>query len=236
MYSTETSANALPNQPPYRPTRPPHPGPRAPASTARACSPLQAIAEGETHHRIQGRGHHLEGGASAAIRTTRRSPNHTFYFHIDDEHVIDGDVGGNAARWINHSCEPNCEADEAGRPRLHQGAAQHRGRRRAELRLRPDHRRAATRKKLKAEFPCWCGAEKCRGTLLAPKRRTARRKTRRKSKKDKKKAKKRKSASGPASAEHGRALVRGRDRRRLAPLLPGLRSRSLPRSTRPTPS
>ena len=39
-------------------------------------------------------------------------PNHTFYFHIDDGRVIDGNVDGNAARWINHSCEPNCEADE----------------------------------------------------------------------------------------------------------------------------
>ena len=39
-------------------------------------------------------------------------PNHTFYFHIDDKHVIDANVGGNAARWINHACEPNCEADE----------------------------------------------------------------------------------------------------------------------------
>ena len=26
-------------------------------------------------------------------------------------------------------------------------------------------------KKLKAEYPCWCGAATCRGTLLAPKRR-----------------------------------------------------------------
>ena len=25
-------------------------------------------------------------------------------------------------------------------------------------------------KKLKAEYPCWCGAKTCRGTLLAPKR------------------------------------------------------------------
>src|SRR5205809_1865336 len=41
-------------------------------------------------------------------------PNHTFYFHIDDKHVIDGGDGGNAARWINHGCEPNCEADEVG--------------------------------------------------------------------------------------------------------------------------
>src|SRR5271163_5051358 len=37
-------------------------------------------------------------------------PNHTFYFTIDDSLVIDGGAQGNAARWINHSCEPNCEA------------------------------------------------------------------------------------------------------------------------------
>ena len=38
--------------------------------------------------------------------------NHTFYFHIDDRRVIDASVSGNAARWINHACTPNCEADE----------------------------------------------------------------------------------------------------------------------------
>jgi SET domain-containing protein len=26
-------------------------------------------------------------------------------------------------------------------------------------------------KALKAEYPCWCGAKQCRGTLLAPKKR-----------------------------------------------------------------
>ena len=41
-------------------------------------------------------------------------PNHTFYFHINEDHVIDGGVKGNSARWINHSCNPNCEADEIG--------------------------------------------------------------------------------------------------------------------------
>ena len=41
-----------------------------------------------------------------------KDPNHTFYFHIDDKHVIDAKYGGNAARWINHACKPNCEADE----------------------------------------------------------------------------------------------------------------------------
>jgi Proteins containing SET domain len=30
-------------------------------------------------------------------------PNHTFFFHIDDKHVIDGNDGGSAAKWINHA-------------------------------------------------------------------------------------------------------------------------------------
>src|SRR5258705_9832281 len=36
-------------------------------------------------------------------------PNHTFYFALDSGGVIDGQVKGNSARWIKHSCEPNCE-------------------------------------------------------------------------------------------------------------------------------
>ena len=39
-------------------------------------------------------------------------PNHTFYFHIDEKHVIDAKYGGNSSRWINHSCKPSCEPDE----------------------------------------------------------------------------------------------------------------------------
>ena len=30
----------------------------------------------------------------------------------DPDEIIDGGQGGNDARWINHSCEPNCEAQE----------------------------------------------------------------------------------------------------------------------------
>lgn len=97
-------------------------------------------------------------------------PNHTFYFHIDDRHVIDAKFGGNSSRWINHSCEPNCEAEVDGR--------------RVFIRtLRPiaageelfydyglviDEPYTA---KLKAQYPCWCGAAQCRGTLLAKKKR-----------------------------------------------------------------
>jgi hypothetical protein len=34
---------------------------------------------------------------------------HTFLFVVSDRVVIDAGVGGNAARFINHSCDPNCE-------------------------------------------------------------------------------------------------------------------------------
>src|SRR5690349_24796632 len=37
-------------------------------------------------------------------------PFHTFLFELEDGRVIDATVRGNAARWINHSCDPNCEA------------------------------------------------------------------------------------------------------------------------------
>ncbi len=96
-------------------------------------------------------------------------PDHTFYFHIDDNHVVDGNVNGNAARWINHSCDPNCIADDSS------GEVQ-------VLALRDiaageelfydyglviDERMTPT---LKKRFACWCGAADCRGTMLAPRR------------------------------------------------------------------
>ena len=35
---------------------------------------------------------------------------HTFLFDLDGKKVIDATVGGNDSRWINHTCNPNCEA------------------------------------------------------------------------------------------------------------------------------
>jgi uncharacterized protein len=101
-------------------------------------------------------------------------PNHTFYFHVDDQHVIDGKVGGNSSRWINHSCEPNCEAeDDAGRIFI-----------KALVDLYPgdelffdyglviDGRLTA---RLKKDYECRCGSTSCRHTMLAPRRRSSRR-------------------------------------------------------------
>ena len=36
--------------------------------------------------------------------------HHTFLFAVDEKTTIDAAVDGNDARFINHSCDPNCEA------------------------------------------------------------------------------------------------------------------------------
>ena len=38
------------------------------------------------------------------------SRHHTFLFTLDEDTVIDAAVDGNEARFINHSCDPNCQA------------------------------------------------------------------------------------------------------------------------------
>jgi uncharacterized protein len=95
-------------------------------------------------------------------------PHHTFYFHLDDEHVIDGRVQGNDARWINHSCAPNCEAEQDGKrvfihtlKKIAEGEE-----------LFYDYGLVLDEpytKQLKKDFACYCGSQQCRGTLLAPK-------------------------------------------------------------------
>ncbi len=97
------------------------------------------------------------------------NPDHTFYFHVDDTHVIDGKHHGNAAKWINHGCDGNCEAEEVG------GRIFVRARRDIapgeelsyDYGLVLEGRHTA---KVKRQFACRCGAPACRGTMLAPKR------------------------------------------------------------------
>lgn len=98
-------------------------------------------------------------------------PHHTFYFHIDDEIVIDAKYGGNASRWINHACEPNCESEVAADGRVYIKALRN---------LQPgeelfyDYGLVIDKRytpQLKREYACRCGSPACRGTMLAPKRR-----------------------------------------------------------------
>ena len=96
-------------------------------------------------------------------------PNHTFYFALEDGRVIDGNVDGNSARWINHSCAPNCEAEKIDGRVFMQALRDISADEELfyDYGLVIDERRT---KKLQKEYACRCGARKCRGTMLAPKR------------------------------------------------------------------
>jgi hypothetical protein len=95
--------------------------------------------------------------------------HHTYLFAIDDAVVVDAAVDGNAARFLNHSCAPNCDAViEDGRIWLETVHDIEPG---EELVydyayvLAERHTPAAKRR-----YPCRCGAVTCRGTILARKR------------------------------------------------------------------
>ncbi|HTY49187.1 MAG TPA: SET domain-containing protein-lysine N-methyltransferase [Steroidobacteraceae bacterium] len=103
--------------------------------------------------------------------------NHTFLFSVDRNVVIDASVGGNEARFINHSCNPNCESVIEDRrvfidalrtiePGEELGYDYQIGR---------DRDDPANVDEI---YACRCGAAGCRGTMLWPARRPAPRKRR----------------------------------------------------------
>ena len=99
--------------------------------------------------------------------------HHTLLFAIDgedgEEVIVDAGVGGNEARFINHSCDPNCDAVvEAGRIWIETIRDVRPGEELAydyAFVLEERHTPAAKRR-----YPCSCGARNCRGTMLARKR------------------------------------------------------------------
>jgi SET domain-containing protein len=96
-------------------------------------------------------------------------PTHTFLFELDDDRVIDAGQRGNAARWINHSCEPNCEAvDDDGRIWIEAIRTIRPGEELGyDYNITLEERHTPTEKR---RWSCLCGARRCRGTLLASKR------------------------------------------------------------------
>lgn len=93
--------------------------------------------------------------------------HHTFLFTVSGRTVIDAAVDGNDARFLNHSCDPNCEAiEERGRIFIYAIKAV-----RAGDELVYDYAYARDRDTTaddEARYACRCGASNCRGTILAP--------------------------------------------------------------------
>ena len=153
---------------------------KAPAkkSTARV-SPLYEV----RRSRIQGRG----AFALRAIRTGQRvdeyvgerishdeadrryddsnGRHHTFLFVLDKHTVLDARYGGSDARYLNHSCDPNCESVienehvwiKATKPIKPETELVYDYRFDWQDEFEPDDIRY---------YACRCGTAKCRGTIL----------------------------------------------------------------------
>jgi SET domain-containing protein len=92
--------------------------------------------------------------------------HHTFLFSVEDDVIVDAGVGGNAARFINHSCEPNCEAviDEDGRIFVEALRDIPAG---EELTYDYAYERTGRfRASYWKTYACRCGARHCRGIIL----------------------------------------------------------------------
>ena len=92
---------------------------------------------------------------------------HTFLFRISDHEYIDASVSGNDARFINHSCDPNCETEVEGDrvcikaiKNIEPGVELT-----YDYMLDIDRDASLDRRGL---FACRCGAVLCRGTMLDP--------------------------------------------------------------------
>jgi uncharacterized protein len=126
---------------------------------------LQAIPAGQRI--LEYRGEVTSWRRASARHRRSGMHGHTFIFGLADGRVIDGSVGGNSARWLNHSCKPNCEAieDERGRVFIETLRNVMPG---DELfiayGLSTDE---AITSELAADFACRCGKRRCTGSMLA---------------------------------------------------------------------
>ncbi|MEO8068672.1 MAG: SET domain-containing protein-lysine N-methyltransferase [Flavobacteriales bacterium] len=98
---------------------------------------------------------------------------HTFLFILNEHWVVDANVNGNIAKWINTSCDPNCVAeildDPGGNPRKGRVVISALRSIKAGEELHYDYD-VATDEPITAEerknWACHCGAANCRGVML----------------------------------------------------------------------
>lgn len=134
--------------------------------------------------------------------------HHTFLFTVSSRTVIDASRGGNESRFINHSCEPNCET-EIDRGRVFVFALRD-IRVGEELAYDYGYERSGDETE-KRKYRCLCGTRSCRGSIMEPvaeyeKRVRAAKRKKAKARREREMRKER-YGSGRKAASKGRALA-----------------------------
>jgi hypothetical protein len=133
--------------------------------------------------------------ADARYEDKDPNDNHTFLFTVDSKTVIDGGVGGNDARYINHGCDPNCEST-AQNKRIYVEAIRT---------IQPGEELAYDYQiqrdpedppDVDVIFACRCGAATCRGSMLVAPKKPRKKAVAKTAKKPARKAKKKSRAAG----------------------------------------
>jgi hypothetical protein len=134
--------------------------------------------------------------ADRRYESKEENDSHTFLFIVDSKTVIDAGVDGNAARFFNHSCDPNCESVVEKR-RVFIEAIRTIA---AGEEMTYDYqiyKEEGDPENIDEVFACRCGFEQCRGTMLWPPE-------------PKKKRPRAKKKAAPAKRSGGKSSARGR--------------------------
>jgi SET domain-containing protein len=136
---------------------------------------VQPLKKGERVIQYKGRlrsHEEVDNGESGDVES-----GHTFLFTLNEHYVLDANYEGNDARWMNHSCAPNCEAlieeDENGDRRKDKIFIEAIRNIRAGEELTYNYGITLAERhtaRLKKVWACRCGAPNCTGTMLQPKR------------------------------------------------------------------
>ena len=126
---------------------------------------------------IEYRGRRLTHTQANRMYANDVDSGHTFLFTLNEKYLIDGGDGGNDARWINHGCAPNCQAwvveNKRGNKSRDRIVIETRRAIREGEELTYDYGITLEERqtpRLKKIWACKCGAQKCTGTMLRPKR------------------------------------------------------------------
>ncbi|HWS66266.1 MAG TPA: SET domain-containing protein-lysine N-methyltransferase [Steroidobacteraceae bacterium] len=149
--------------------------------------------------------------ADARYEDKDPNDNHTFLFTVDSKIVIDGGVGGNEARYINHGCDPNCTST-AEKKRIYVEAIRT---------IQPGEELAYDYQierdpedppNVDEIFACRCGATKCRGSMLVARRKAGKAAGKKVSKRAGKKVGKKAGKTVRKAAKKARPAARERPR------------------------
>ena len=125
---------------------------------------LRAVKKGA--RLVEYRGERIwESDADVRYDDDNSGNHHTFLFDLADGTVLDASVGGNEARFLNHSCAPNCEPVIVRKHIYIQAIVD----------ILPGTELlydygydidGISRAKAQKQYPCRCGAVACRGTIV----------------------------------------------------------------------